>query len=226
MAVDNTDPREADRPRGALTESDREYLLNGQVGGSKSAENVKRHRIRERTRQSILDLSLVFQEMSQKDASQIFALPAKEKQQFENAIIDAFAFLYLGTGTGSHFPDSVEQALERAVEQYAHFSVDGIVVSVDVYVNEYTSLEQAIEILEQSESIPEKTLQTMRIHVDEVPSDEQLQRLRELDTEVSDTLLNGLRPVKKSAALVETGEYILVPSPPLEDPPRGPEWPI
>jgi hypothetical protein len=224
MPVDDTDPREAERPRGALTQSDREYLLHGEVGGSKSAESVKRHRIRERIRQSIFDLSLAFQEMSQEDASQVFDLPVGEKQQLEDSISDAFAFLYLGTG--AHFQDSVQQALERAVDQYAHFTVDGIEVNIDVYEDEATSLDQAIEMLENPESIPEKTLKTMRVRVDEVPPDEQLQRLMNLDTALADALLGGLLPVSEPGSLPDTGEYIVVPGRLLKHTDQHPELPI
>jgi len=187
MALDDMDPRNPQRPRGALTEADREYLLHREVGKSKHAESVKRHRIRKRTRQSIVDLSLVHNHMQREDVSMVFDLDVEKSQKLEECIIDAIAFLYLGT---DNFEDSIEEALHRAVDQYGSFEKGDLHVSIG-YLPDKTDLtvDEAIEMFEQKEDSQIKIIKPFVVEFQEELTDQQRERLENIDHEGADMML-------------------------------------
>lgn len=92
VAADSTD-----RPRGILTQSDREFLVGQKEGYSAQQKRDRRRKIRERVYHSLLDFGLLWMFLEMRDVEQIFGTEddgvgiASRK-----AIQDAIAFLLLG----------------------------------------------------------------------------------------------------------------------------------
>ncbi|WP_135823208.1 hypothetical protein [Halostella litorea] len=160
-----------DRPRGGLTQADREYLV-GEMDMSEydDPENVdyqRRFRIRERIKNAILDFHLVANGLPHGDVEQIFdeaydwerQLTAARHQgdEFDQDSIppipplleawgDALRFFYLGFGIRR--PDLAKMIIETAVD-------DAITEYGLIYEDAYLDVDVTFEIAgEEDDAIP------------------------------------------------------------------------
>jgi hypothetical protein len=106
--------------RGILTTADREFLLGEKKLKSSQSEYNKRSDIRKRVLDGLLDLSLIYRELSEQDRTQIFHpenYNRQENRQLAEALRDTIALIYQETGVGKHdIPvDTFEMLLRHAM---------------------------------------------------------------------------------------------------------------
>lgn len=136
------------RPRGILTKTDREFLLGDGDLASKQATYNARSRIRERVLNGILDFSILFHHLDNRDLKQIFDPDEiKNAHELRRGMRDAIALFFMETWMGK-YDDTVEPfdiLLQEAVwaakgrrddidkEHFFNEVVARLVVSFDVH---------------------------------------------------------------------------------------------
>lgn len=144
-----------ERPRGMLTEADRRYLRGEEQFDNENTENSKRHRIRKRIRNAILDFSVAHDNLQRNDVGMIYN--DEEKHELQDAMIDALAFLYLGS---VRFEKMVEAGIERAVREHTEFEMPEVSVILNVD-RDPTDMKTYLEKLQNDETLPPKTVGEM-----------------------------------------------------------------
>ena len=124
----------ADRGRGILTPSDREFLLERKTDYTEHSKKQKRNRIRRRLRNAILDFSILFEHLEDRDRETVFNPESEARDDYTQGIIDMLGFLHLGT-MGYHVPfkDMLGQGVNRAEQKLA--GSDYRMVTVDFNVD-------------------------------------------------------------------------------------------
>jgi len=86
-----------ERPRGVLSPADRRFLRGEADLQSDQSAYDARYRIRQRVRNALLDFSLLFESLDDRDREQVF----DGDDELTAAIVDAVAFLYLGAANAA-----------------------------------------------------------------------------------------------------------------------------
>lgn len=140
-----------DRPRGVLSQADREFLKGKKEFASEQSRRDARYRIRQRIRHAVLDFSLILHHLEKRDRRQIFSSyddklseegqrnPSKEdvrevveNTMFASGVSDTIAFLYLGLGgVNQSFEPILESAVKTAEEERGYIIRD-MAVNIDV----------------------------------------------------------------------------------------------
>ncbi|WP_132059342.1 hypothetical protein [Halorussus amylolyticus] len=124
----------ADRPRGILTPSDREFLLGRKTDYTEHSKKQKRNRIRHRIRNAILDFTILFEHLEDRDRETVFNPDDDARDAYTQGIIDLLAFLHLGTmGYYTPFKDMLSQGVNKAEQELA--GSDYRMVTVDFNVD-------------------------------------------------------------------------------------------
>lgn len=105
---------DADRGRGVLTPADRRFLEGDVTLGSEQSRYDARYRIRQRTRNALLDFPILFEQLADRDREQVFDV---EHDDLADAVADAVAFCYLGAAALEADPEQVVAAGVRRAEQ-------------------------------------------------------------------------------------------------------------
>jgi hypothetical protein len=105
---------DADRGRGVLTPADRRFLGGDVALGSEQSRYDARYRIRQRTRNALLDFPILFEHLAARDREQVFDA---EHEELADAVADAVAFCYLGATSLDVDPEQVIAAGVRRAEQ-------------------------------------------------------------------------------------------------------------
>jgi hypothetical protein len=105
---------DADRGRGVLTPADRRFLGGDVTLGSEQSRYDARYRIRQRTRNALLDFPILFGQLAARDREQVFD---PEREELTDAVADAVAFCYLGAAALDADPGQVIAAGVRRAEQ-------------------------------------------------------------------------------------------------------------
>ncbi|WP_416841364.1 hypothetical protein [Haloferax sp. DFSO52] len=122
-----------DRGRGILTPSDREFLLGRKTDYTEHSKKQKRNRIRRRLRNAILDFSILFESLEDRDRETVFNPDAEDREAYTNGITDMLAFLHLGTmGYYTPFKDMLAEGVNKAEQELA--GSDYRMVTVDFNV--------------------------------------------------------------------------------------------
>jgi hypothetical protein len=79
---------DADRGRGVLTPADRRFLGGDVALGSEQSRYDARYRIRQRTRNALLDFPILFEQLADRDREQVFDA---EHDELADAVADAVA---------------------------------------------------------------------------------------------------------------------------------------
>lgn len=87
-SMSNDENRPEGRPRGTLTEADREFLRNRKEY-SRQAAHARQNAIVERTRNAILDFSLLFDHLTQEDWEDVSGHPPTPTVWFDDPAFDA-----------------------------------------------------------------------------------------------------------------------------------------
>ncbi|MFP8958574.1 hypothetical protein ACLI4Y_17830 [Natrialbaceae archaeon A-CW3] len=109
-----------DRERGILTPSDREFLLERKTDYTDHSKKQKRNRIRRRIRNAILDFSIIFDHLDDRDRETVFDPEDEERDAYTQGIVDMLALLHLGTmGYSTPFKDMLSQGVYKAEQELA-----------------------------------------------------------------------------------------------------------
>ncbi|WP_137286550.1 hypothetical protein [Halorussus salinisoli] len=124
----------ADRGRGILTPSDREFLLERKTDYTEHSKKQKRNRIRRRIRNAILDFSILFEHLEDRDRETVFNPDDDARDAYTQGITDMLAFLHLGTmGYYTPFKDMLAEGVNKAEQELA--GSDYRMVTVDFNVD-------------------------------------------------------------------------------------------
>ena len=109
-----------DRERGILTPSDREFLLGRKTDYTDHSKKQKRNRIRRRIRNAILDFTIIFEHLEERDRNTVFDPEDDERDAYTQGIVDMLALLHLGTmGYSTPFKDMLSQGVYKAEQELA-----------------------------------------------------------------------------------------------------------
>jgi hypothetical protein len=111
------------RDRGVLTKADREYLTGqSDIETGSHGERRARERIRNRTKNALMDFGLMFEHLEDRDIEQIF-MPENNAQSANQAEMLALAFFLDGIGIQAHMgpgkmnTSTTKRIFETAVER-------------------------------------------------------------------------------------------------------------
>ncbi|GGN20769.1 hypothetical protein [Halarchaeum nitratireducens] len=115
------DPTEDEsRPRGILTPSDREFLLGHKTDYTDHSKKQKRNRIRRRLRNAILDFSILFEHLEERDRETVFDPDDEAREAYTRGITNMLGFLHLGTiGYYVPFKHMLAEGVNKAEQQLA-----------------------------------------------------------------------------------------------------------
>lgn len=141
------------RKNAMLTTEDRRWLLGEKTYSGKHAKQQRYQRrrgIRERVYNSILDFSVLYENLSDSESEKVFD-PDNDPQHFNNGLRDAFAYLLTNTGIAKKLQEDAtgtvlaEDLLKEAVTQ--------IGANTDIHV---TDVNLDIQVVESPDSLIEK----------------------------------------------------------------------
>ena len=111
---------DADRPRGILTPSDRDFLLGRKTDYTEHSKKQKRNRIRRRVRNAILDFSILYECLEDRDRKTVFDPDDENRDAYTRGITDMLAFLHLGTmGYVTPFKDMLSEGVSKSEQRLA-----------------------------------------------------------------------------------------------------------
>lgn len=109
-----------DRDRGVLTQSDREFLLGRKSDYTEQSRRQKRSRIRRRVRNAMLDFTILFEHLDERDREMVFDPDHAHREAYTRGITDMLAFLHLGTmGYYTPFKHMLAEGVNRAEQALA-----------------------------------------------------------------------------------------------------------
>ena len=143
---------DSDRPRGILTPSDRDFLLGRKTDYTDHSKKQKRNRIRRRVRNAILDFSILFEYLEQRDRKTVFDPDDDERDAYTQGITDMLAFLHLGTmGYHTPFKDMLSEGVGKAEQRLAGSNYRMVNVEFNVDPVGQIDVDEVIEKLENEE---------------------------------------------------------------------------
>ncbi|SNR30805.1 hypothetical protein [Halorubrum vacuolatum] len=111
---------DAERPRGILTPSDRDFLLGRKTDYTEHSKKQKRNRIRRRVRNAILDFSILYECLEDRDRRTVFDPDDADRDAYTRGITDMLAFLHLGTmGYVTPFKDMLSEGVAKSEQRLA-----------------------------------------------------------------------------------------------------------
>ncbi|UIP01428.1 hypothetical protein Hbl1158_16090 (plasmid) [Halobaculum sp. CBA1158] len=143
---------DADRPRGILTPSDRDFLTGRKTDYTDHSKKQKRNRIRRRVRNAILDFSILFEYMEERDRETVFDPDDEDRDAYTQGITDMLAFLHLGTmGYHTPFKDMLAEGVGKAEQRLAGSNYRMVNVEFNVEPVGQIDVDEVVEKLEDEE---------------------------------------------------------------------------
>ncbi|AXR77157.1 hypothetical protein [Natrarchaeobaculum sulfurireducens] len=143
---------DSDRPRGILTPSDRDFLLGRKTDYTDHSKKQKRNRIRRRVRNAVLDFSILFEYLEERDRNTVFDPDDDERDAYTQGITDMLAFLHLGTmGYHTPFKDMLSEGVGKAEQRLAGSNYRMVNVEFNVDPVGQIDVDEVIEKLENEE---------------------------------------------------------------------------
>ncbi|ELY91734.1 hypothetical protein C483_09344 [Natrialba hulunbeirensis JCM 10989] len=143
---------DSDRPRGILTPSDRDFLLGRKTDYTDHSKKQKRNRIRRRVRNAILDFSILFEYMEERDRETVFDPDNEDRDAYTQGITDMLAFLHLGTmGYHTPFKDMLSEGVGKAEQRLAGSNYRMVNVEFNVDPVGQIDVDEVIEKLDNEE---------------------------------------------------------------------------
>ena len=143
---------DSDRPRGILTPSDRDFLLGRKTDYTDHSKKQKRNRIRRRVRNAILDFSILFEYMEERDRETVFDPDDEDRDAYTQGITDMLAFLHLGTmGYHTPFKDMLSEGVGKAEQQLAGSNYRMVNVEFNVEPVGQIDVDEVVDKLEHEE---------------------------------------------------------------------------
>ncbi|MCT9098008.1 hypothetical protein [Haloarchaeobius sp. HME9146] len=152
----------ADRGRGILTPSDREFLLGRKTDYTDHSKKQKRNRIRRRLRNAILDFTILFECLEERDRETVFNPDAEDREAYTQGITDMLAFLHLGTmGYYTPFKDMLAEGVNKAEQELAGSDYRMVTVDFNVEPVGQIDVDAVIDKLEDGdyEQVSDEELQ-------------------------------------------------------------------
>ncbi|WP_435365685.1 hypothetical protein [Haloarchaeobius sp. DYHT-AS-18] len=152
----------ADRGRGILTPSDREFLLGRKTDYTDHSKKQKRNRIRRRLRNAILDFTILFECLEERDRETVFNPDAEDREAYTRGITDMLAFLHLGTmGYYTPFKDMLAEGVNKAEQELAGSDYRMVTVDFNVEPVGQIDVDAVIDKLEDGdyEQVSDEELQ-------------------------------------------------------------------
>ncbi|KTG11570.1 hypothetical protein AUR64_03470 [Haloprofundus marisrubri] len=141
----------ADRDRGILTPSDREYLLGRKTDYTDHSKKQKRNRIRRRLRNAILDFTILFEHLEARDRETLFD-PDDARDAYTQGITDMLAFFHLGTmGYHTPFKDMLARGVNKAEQELAGSDYRMVTVDFNVEPVGRIDVDDVVDKLEYGE---------------------------------------------------------------------------
>ena len=141
---------DSERDRGLLTPSDREFLLGRKTDYTDHSKKQKRNRIRRRIRNAILDFSILFEHLDDRDRETIFDPDEPERPAYTQGIVDVLAFCYLGTiGYSTSFDELLTRGVRRGEQELAGSEYRMVDVTFEVDTIGQLDVDDVIDKLEQ-----------------------------------------------------------------------------
>jgi hypothetical protein len=139
-----------DRDRGVLTPSDREFLLGRKTDYTEHSKKQKRNRIRRRIRNAILDFTILFEHLDDRDRETVFDPDDAERDAYTQGIVDMLAFLHLGTmGYSTPFKDMLAQGVSKGEQELAGSDYRMVNVEFNVDPVGRIDVDEVVEKLDQ-----------------------------------------------------------------------------
>ena len=143
---------DSDRPRGILTPSDRDFLLGRKTDYTDHSKKQKRNRIRRRVRNAILDFSILFEYMEERDRETVFDPDDEDRDAYTQGITDMLAFLHLGTmGYHTPFKDMLSEGVGKAEQRLAGSNYRMVNVEFNVDPVGQIDVDDVVDKLEHEE---------------------------------------------------------------------------
>jgi len=143
---------DSDRPRGILTPSDRDFLIGRKTDYTEHSKKQKRNRIRRRVRNAVLDFSILFEYMEDRDRETVFDPDAEDRDAYTQGITDVLAFLHLGTmGYHTPFKDMLSEGVGKAEQRLAGSNYRMVDVEFNVEPVGQIDVDDVVEKLENEE---------------------------------------------------------------------------
>ena len=141
-----------DRDRGILTPSDREFLLGRKTDYTDHSKKQKRNRIRRRVRNAILDFTILFEHLDDRDRETVFDPENDERDAYTQGIVDMLAFLHLGTmGYSTPFKDMLAKGVGKAEQELAGSDYRMVNVFFNVDPVGRIDVDEVVDNLERSQ---------------------------------------------------------------------------
>jgi hypothetical protein len=142
----------ADRERGILTPSDREFLLGRKTDYTEHSKKQKRNRIRRRVRNAILDFSILFDHLEDRDRETVFNPESAAREDYTRGIVDMLGFLHLGTmGYYVPFKHMLGQGVNRAEQKLAGSDYRMVTVEFNVDPVGQIDVDEVVDSLEDGD---------------------------------------------------------------------------
>jgi len=141
-----------DRPRGVLTPSDREFLLGRKTDYTEHSKKQKRNRIRRRLRNAILDFTILFEELEDRDRETVFNPEDEAREEYTKGITNMLGFLHLGTmGYYTPFKHMLAEGVNKAEQKLAGSDYRMVTVYFNVDPVGQIDVDEVIDKLELSQ---------------------------------------------------------------------------
>ncbi|MFW6317076.1 MAG: hypothetical protein ACOC06_01225 [Halorubrum sp.] len=143
---------DAERPRGILTPSDRDFLLGRKTDYTEHSKKQKRNRIRRRVRNAILDFSLLYECLEDRDRKTVFDPDDEDREAYTRGITDMLGFLHLGTmGYVTPFKDMLSEGVAKSEQRLAGSDYRMVRVDFNVEPVGQIDVDEVVEKLENDE---------------------------------------------------------------------------
>ncbi|MCU4799240.1 hypothetical protein OB920_02490 [Halobacteria archaeon HArc-gm2] len=143
---------DSDRPRGILTPSDRDFLIGRKTDYTEHSKKQKRNRIRRRVRNAVLDFSILFEYMEDRDRETVFDPDDEDRDAYTQGITDVLAYLHLGTmGYHTPFKDMLSEGVGKAEQRLAGSNYRMVDVEFNVEPVGQIDVDDVVEKLENEE---------------------------------------------------------------------------
>jgi len=143
---------DADRPRGILTPSDRDFLLGRKTDYTEHSKKQKRNRIRRRVRNAVLDFSILYECLEDRDRKTVFDPDDENREAYTRGITDMLGFLHLGTmGYVTPFKDMLSEGVAKSEQRLAGSDYRMVQVEFNVDPVGQIDVDEVIEKIEADE---------------------------------------------------------------------------
>lgn len=180
------DKADLSRERGILTKSDREFLTgDSDIEPESHSERKSRERIRNRTKNALLDMWLLFEELEQRDLEQIFMPENDARSDSLAATSRALAFIFDGVGAhrlmqpSKPHKDPSEESLRRALELVGRkheYFVQEVELEIEA---DRIPVKRLFRDLEEENELPPEALRFL-LELDEVDTSEVQDSIRDM----------------------------------------------